>query len=1549
MVKEEGYSPRQWVYEKIISHWMFDAVILTFIVANSIFMAMNSPKVEAEKGTLWKVNQFMDTVFLIVFFTEMLMKFFALGFFREGNSAARPPIPAGYFRDNWNVLDFISVCTSVIQLFVTGQNWSVIRVLRVLRPLRSIKRIPGMRIIIGTLLKSMGELLSVLFLLAFLFIIYGIIGVQLFNGVLHYRCFEVFANGTLVMMQKEEIDDTCLLPADKCNITYTWEEQDESEHELVVCNPEALNNDNGFSGYQCPERCSSIKDKLKCTVVCSWDYETGVCTTGSDIGIGYQCLKEAYGKEVSNPDATLSSYDNIGDAFLSIFYVVSLDNWSFIMYKTMNATSGTAWFYYISVIFFVSFFGMNLFLAVISDEYGAASDEVENENDEEIRNTCDGDSSADEIPTAVINLPKIFKNNKAVRAELIELAKVKGPETTTEDWVNWMDVEMQVDAIIKVALEEYREKVLSYREGHWIQVKAFDICDSIYFQTAIILFIVINTLLLAIEHHGMSDSLAYHLNLGNAILTIIFALEMCLKIVGYLPRGYIKDPFNVFDGVIVLASLLEFIPNNSAAGGGISALRTFRLLRVFKMVKSIKSLRRLMVTVLESLENVGYMILLLCLFIFITGIMGMQLFGGKLDDIDLSFDDFVDSIVNIFIVLTGDAWTDMMFDVFSTTGTVTCLIFFIFLVLFGAYIIMNLFVAILLERFENQDENEVLLNDRKDKAFNCLRQGKIPEEVKEILLTCYRTDQAIMDEKKKKAMHEMEMRRKMFIDVSVPETDALCIFSPDNPVRLVCVRIIHHPWFEPFIILLILINCGFLAYENPYITESDIKILIVADHVFAILFFIEMVLKLIALGGWKAKKAYFRSGWNKLDAFVVFVSLLALLLPIQIKPLRSMRAIRPLRIVIRSKQIKVVLESLLRAIPAIANVFLLVMFFLLIFCILGVNMFGGMFYTCFPEQYSYRDLEHCKGVDPISGEELRWVTQPLNFDDVIQAMNTLFQVATMSGWADIMYAAVNASPYEMAPEEDRNKWAIGYFLIFISICSFFALNLFVGVVIDNFQRLKSEMEGSAFMTTEQQQWVNQQKLIARIPLTRQYVPPTNPIRKRALDLVDNDLFEICIMLIIFLNIIFMMIQSYGQSAATTYTLEIANWIFILVFTLEAILKIMGYGFYVYWSQAWNKFDFTIVIISLPMILGANLGTSVIRVFRVGRIFKLIKRAKSLQKYFQTLVYSLPSLWNLAFLMLVVFFIYAVLGVGMFGHIQDNDFGLQQHANFQNIGNALLSLFRVATGDAWEELRTGTDITLDMDPECEIKNTCGPQMSRTFFISFIIFGTLCMLELFLAVILENFGNADDEQEFGGLLREMLLWRDVWKIYDPLSTGFVPVFAFEYLMSEVPPPFGLGGPTSRYKLMKFFLRINVPCHLKKLTRRDLILRNTMITRCKMITPVKRTFSRKRSTILFDKKTFDDKEPNRIYCVNFTETLMTLAKKVSSFNVQLDFGYNDKEKYMLHEWYAVKHIQDAWRSKVAIIRKKRRSLITIAKRENTKVKFVNEVERVQQSKIP
>merc|ERR1719336_3032987 len=147
----------------------------------------------------------------------------------------------------------------------------------------------------------------------------------------------------------------------------------------------------------------------------------------------------------------------------------------------------------------------------------------------------------------------------------------------------------------------------------------------------------------------------------------------------------------------------------------------------------------------------------------------------------------------------------------------------------------------------------------------------------------------------------------------------------------------------------------------------------------------------------------------------------------------------------------------------------------------------------------------------------------------------------------------------------------------------------------------------------------------------------------------------------------MALEHYDQSDGLSYALKVLDWIFVIIFLLEAILKITAVGWELYWASSWNKFDFIIVIIGIISVLDifGGVGLNVLRLFRIARILRLINKAKTLKTLFKTLLYSIPSLWNIGLLIVVILFIFAVIGMNFFGQEDASTGTGEGSVNFDN--------------------------------------------------------------------------------------------------------------------------------------------------------------------------------------------------------------------------------------------------------------------------------------------
>ena len=173
------------------------------------------------------------------------------------------------------------------------------------------------------------------------------------------------------------------------------------------------------------------------------------------------------------------------------------------------------------------------------------------------------------------------------------------------------------------------------------------------------------------------------------------------------------------------------------------------------------------------------------------------------------------------------------------------------------------------------------------------------------------------------------------------------------------------------------------------------------DFIFNYLFIMEFVLKVIALGFAMDDGSYMRDGWNRLDFFIVTTSIIDMMLTNTdipaLKVLRMLRMIRPLRVISHNPQLKMIVAALFESVGSIINVSFIVMIIWLMFAIYGMNTYMGMFFYCTEDMY----VNNTKWVCEANGGE--WMRWDSNFDDIGQSMLTLFIIASLEGWPDIMY------------------------------------------------------------------------------------------------------------------------------------------------------------------------------------------------------------------------------------------------------------------------------------------------------------------------------------------------------------------------------------------------------------------------------------------------------------------------------------------------------------------------------------------------------------------
>ncbi|NXT07738.1 CAC1H protein, partial [Prunella fulvescens] len=591
---------------------------------------------------------------------------------------------------------------------------------------------------------------------------------------------------------------------------------------------------------------------------------------------------------------------------------------------------------------------------------------------------------------------------------------------------------------------------------------------------------------------------------------------------------------------------------------------------------------------------------------------------------------------------------------------------------------------------------------------------------------------------------------------------SLYLFSPQNRFRVMCQKVIAHKMFDHVVLVFIFLNCITIALERPDIDPLSTEriFLSVSNYIFTAIFVAEMMVKVVALGFFSGENAYLQSSWNVLDGVLVFVSIIDIIVSMAsaggakilgvLRVLRLLRTLRPLRVISRAPGLKLVVETLISSLRPIGNIVLICCAFFIIFGILGVQLFKGKFYYC-----DGPDVKNITTKADCTNAHYKWVRRKYNFDNLGQALMSLFVLSSKDGWVNIMYDGLDAVGIDQQPIQNHNPWMLLYFISFLLIVSFFVLNMFVGVVVENFHKCRQHQEAEEARRREEKRLRRLEKK-RRKAQRRPYYADYSPARRYIHSLCTSHYLDLFITFIIGVNVITMSMEHYNQPKSLDEALKYCNYVFTIVFVFEALLKLVAFGFRRFFKDRWNQLDLAIVLLSIVGItleeieMNAALPINptiirIMRVLRIARVLKLLKMATGMRALLDTVVQALPQVGNLGLLFMLLFFIYAALGVELFGKLDCSEEnpceGLSRHATFTNFGMAFLTLFRVSTGDNWN------GIMKDTLRECtrEDKHCLSylPVISPVYFVTFVLIAQFVLVNVVVAVLMKHLEESNKE--------------------------------------------------------------------------------------------------------------------------------------------------------------------------------------------------------------
>lgn len=1489
---------------RMFEHPNFDRTVLAVIGLNCITLGLFDPTDPDCKTDRCKVLSVFDIIFSSFFILEMVVKMIAMGVCG----------PGAYFSTSWNKFDAFIVATSIVDFI--GVQLTYLKVFRALRPLRAVNKFPKLKILVKLLLDTIPMMASVGLLCFFIFSVYGILALQLWPGLTHQRCY------------------TQQYPTDP----YSYYSVDDDPDGGYICSSDDL--DQG--GYN---SCSSAIDDNGTR----YPY----CLRKADMSHAYLPNKEA-----PNPFYGAISYDYIWYTWIVIFQIITMEGWVDQMYIVQGGFSFFGGvFYFCSLIVIGAFFSINLALVVIATQFGASKDDaqqeiIDDENrerrkrekekealraqgidpDKSCWDKCSKspDQKREILETRLQNIQTLIEARRASNGQddPVAVDAVDGSEnimTTMKTKKSGKIGENVTNNGIDLALElpELEIECLALGGCSPLRYKMRKLIEMPLMENIIMGCIGANVCMFATEYDGMTDDHETVLEILNYFFCGVFGIEAVWKLIAYLPTGYFKVGFNVFDFTIVVISFVEI---GTGGGGGLSFLRMFRLVRLFRLVRFLPGLQFQLLVMLQTLGSVFSFLVLLSLFIFIYAVLGMFIFGNNLTfdgaQDRKNFDTLFWALITIFQVLTLEDWNAAMYAGVRYAGSWGA-VYYISLIVFGNYIMFNLFIAILIDGFGGEIEEEED-DDRDDYVPSDAPLSKT--EAKHVLAAAAsihatgtkvgsrqrsrRTTQHLEDELEAEVAPSGSSSRPQttgassrelsgagtgvgeafgsFADLgsgtgtgtenesvvgygdtgsgvsaenaaastdsddhpenaadkylkedspppaitmgcdklaenlevttvtetkdepaaeaeaeaeeppSLPCTERCCpglyhrdkhlfCLGPENKLRVMCHRIMVHPFFDKFVIGLIIGNSIFMAIESPDIDDDGTlrTILNVANDVFCFLFLGELLIKWFAMGVFIGPNTYFDDGWNRLDGFIVTVSLVDFCMSkagvsggmlSMLKICRMLRALRPLRAINKLPNLKRVVNTLISALDPIGTTLIIIFAFFFVFGILGCQIFMGQFYFCDLADGSGdceapRDFCTIKTkAECLATPGNVWRNEQYNFDHLGRAFMTLFVLASIDGWVEIMYNGVDINGKDKQPVRNESFYLALFFVIFLLVGGFFIINMFVGVIVDNFQKNGKKPEPTPEEALEAKQ--AEEAHAYAVEHENDFLADVSPWRYKLWEFALGQKFEIFIAAVIILNVITMGMEHYDMTDDFKMFLRITNYLFTAIFVVEMVSKQVALGLPRYHcglSKNWNNFDVFIVFISILGILiddviGADnvpINPSmlkVLRILRVARILKLLKNAKDLMVLLNVVAQSLSQVGNLGLLLFLCFFIYAALGIELFGTICTDDTltecnSIGPFAHFRNFGMAMLVLFRLSTGDNWNGIMKDAMLESpycdDSDPDNCTKNCCANTViAPLYFISFCLVSTFVMLNLVIAVLMAELENAESDPELQG---------------------------------------------------------------------------------------------------------------------------------------------------------------------------------------------------------
>lgn len=1345
----------------------FNHAFLLIVFIQSLYLAANG---QYGTGALGSGSyEAVDTFFTVLFSIEMLVKLLAEGLFFG---------PYAYLTSSWNYLDLFCLTFGWLKYLFDKNYMAVFRSARLLVPLTKLKFIRGLDVMTQCLLASVGQLLEVTAVLIFFFLFFSIIGLQLYMGEFEYRCKNV--------------------------VTGLWEQT------MYQYDPAGLCSTKAGSGRQC------------------------------DGNNGWKCTNY-----YENPWFNAISYDNIGTALLTTFVIVSRDGWTRIMYYLDDVAAAPNRVYIIIIVLIGNLFLMNLVVALITlrfDKERSGLAAVIAEKDAKEKAEYEEMLMADQKRREALEqemMARVEKGDELTEAERLQFAK---DMDTTEPLSarimklkSWqlLIVASTVGNLALLCINTYNpsEKTkLALYGGHIALTAVFTVeCllkihalgIKLWWVTGYNRFEAVLTLMLYLEFISRTDE-SSNLGIFGAIssLRILLILDFMRTwrpielILGAILRS-IKDMLPVLIlilfyiyvfAVVGMQQLPDFDEANDRYLRPLTSPQErwpgfsnfwWSCLSVFQVMTGENWFRMMYLAIGFS----GWFMAVLFVIMYLLGNVVIMAFLTAV-------------MLGNFAVVADDLETKRLLDAQKKNKDDDKKLEGLPML---AHSLKKLLIKVCCLKKQLapvakppvQSSLAVYsINEEPDEEVKIRALSVEPANYSFSFVSVHQVGRAENEEQRRKTEQAEKAREEEALLSEADKVDlygtSCCFLWPTHPLRIRMSNMLHHRLYSLIAGGFVILGVVLLAVREPKTRPGTYAkyLMDTGDVLMGAGFLFEFILKWIAFGLYGHKGSYFSNPWHYLDFSIVVVHVAQFIVNVLVdnnlvwRIFQSLIAIRALRVLTAFPPTRNALKAAMLTMPAFIKIVVLAGMCYLIFAIMGIALFAGKFRRCYnPDGFVdfAVDMAHCNGTIGA------WINPPAgNFDDIAGAMRTLYQVSTTDGWTEVMFLAIDATPAGQPPEVNYNPAIALFFFVFVLLSAFFVVSIFIALVVFMYMRLINDRSSDDVEQVNHHWMKSWQQILDIVPRRRsEDTIHDSAIRTSAFFAVQSMPWEIVLAVLIVLNTISMCMDVYAAPQSYDDVLVILNICFLGIFTAELLIRWWALANERFWGDNWNKMDVVLVSLSIAgwliewLDIDIGFRPRLLRVPRMIRLLRLTRVVKRLQPLTKTIMASFAQLLQILVLLFVLLIMYAYVGMILFGNLKRQKY-INSHANFESFGSALQVMFSVATGEDWTQVMHECQLS---PPHCtqtdDYLNECGyPTLAIIFFISFTLLATFLFLNLFIAVLLQNFKQSSD------LLPTPITINDVRNITlewseNPYKDSWLAMTLENFIsfVENLPLPFGL----------------------------------------------------------------------------------------------------------------------------------------------------------------